>query len=221
MNHTSRPAPLILLAALAILPGPAKAQSYKILHTFKGNPDGADPEASVVIGKDGALYGTTYLGGTYKSGTVFQLKKVGGQPWEETVLHSFGPPPVEGATSDGSYPRANLVFGMEGALYGTTATGPTNAGTIFRLTPPSIAGSAWTETVLYTFDLRAGNFGPYGAVLIGPAGTLYTTASGNDPGGTAVAIVPPAKRREAHGLARSYTRSSSLAAARVASPLRA
>ncbi len=90
----------------------AAAQSYKILHTFKGNPDGADPDASVVIGKDGALYGTTYLGGTYKSGTVFQLKKVGGQPWEETVLHSFGPPPVEGATSDDSYPRANLVFGM-------------------------------------------------------------------------------------------------------------
>ncbi len=181
MNHTSRPAPLILLAALAILPGAAKAQSYKSLHTFKGNPDGADPRgrrwSSVKTARSMA---PPIVGGTYKSGTVFQLKKVGGEPWEETVLYSLGGP-------NGSYPRASLVFGNEGKLYGTTAS-----GAIFELTPPTVAGDDWTETVLYTFGVGAGNI-PDGAVLIGPSGTLYTTTQGYAiPGGTAVALTPPA-----------------------------
>ena len=49
------------------------ASSFKILYSFKGQPDGSNPQASVVIGKNGVLYGTTYSGGTSNLGTVFQL----------------------------------------------------------------------------------------------------------------------------------------------------
>jgi hypothetical protein len=108
-----------------------------------------------------------------------------GGSWQEGVLYSFSEP-------NGAYPRANVVFGSTGALYGTTASGPSNSGTIFELAPPSISGGAWTETVLYTFGGSAGN-GPDGAVLIGPSGTLFTTTQGQTiPGGTAVAVAPPA-----------------------------
>jgi hypothetical protein len=133
--------PLVLLAALAILtPRPSAAQSptYEALYNFQGSPDGADPGAAGIIGKNGALYGTTYEGGASKAGTAFVLAKPTGEPWKESVLYSFG--------SDGSYPRAPLVLGSTGALYGTLIGG----SVIFELTPPSTAGSRWTQTTLYT-----------------------------------------------------------------------
>ncbi len=54
-----------------------------VLHSF-GAPgsggtattDGTDPEAPLVLGKDGSLYGTTYTGGAYGYGTVFKVSGV-------------------------------------------------------------------------------------------------------------------------------------------------
>ena len=49
------------------------------LYSFAGDNDGASPGARVIIGPDGALYGTTSYGGSSGCGgngcgTVFQLK---------------------------------------------------------------------------------------------------------------------------------------------------
>jgi uncharacterized repeat protein (TIGR03803 family) len=35
--------------------------------------DGSDPDAVLVFDQEGKLYGTTYWGGAYGSGTVFKL----------------------------------------------------------------------------------------------------------------------------------------------------
>jgi len=183
---------LNLLTALAILmPCVAAAQgtAYETIYSFQGSPDGADPSGAVVIAKDGALYGTTYAGGTSGLGTVFVLTPATGAPWTETVLHSFSGP-------DGSSPTAGLAFGSPGVFYGTTSSGGSGVGTVFELAPPSTAGAAWTETVLYTFTpagYTGANETPLGGVLIGPGGTLYTTASGGSTSimGAAVAVAPP------------------------------
>jgi uncharacterized repeat protein (TIGR03803 family) len=46
-----------------------------ILHSFAGAPDGAQPEAGVVMGADGTLYGTTFGGGNAAGyGTVYKLE---------------------------------------------------------------------------------------------------------------------------------------------------
>jgi uncharacterized repeat protein (TIGR03803 family) len=45
----------------------------KILHTFAGGTDGAVPHGGLVHGINGLLYGTTFLGGTFEEGTVFEL----------------------------------------------------------------------------------------------------------------------------------------------------
>jgi uncharacterized repeat protein (TIGR03803 family) len=187
----------MFLAALAILlvgAGAAQATVYYTLYSFKGSPDGAQPTGAVVVDKNGALYGTTYIGGTSVLGTVYKLTPATKVPWNETVLHSFN-------GSDGEYPRGSLVFGFEGvALYGTTGGGGGAAGAVFELAPPSTAGGAWTETVLYTFTGGPGgqNVYPNGGVLIGPGGTLYTTAQGTPYGGLGSilgavgALMPPA-----------------------------
>ena len=109
----------MILAALAtLMPHASDAQSatYETLYSFQGSPDGADPRGALVIGTNGALYGTTFAGGAPVDGTVFALTMAPADPWKETVLHSFN-------GSDGQYPQSALVYGNEGALYGATVRG--------------------------------------------------------------------------------------------------
>jgi uncharacterized repeat protein (TIGR03803 family) len=68
----------------------ANAQTYSILYQFKSGNDGTYPAAGVVLdAKRVALYGTTYAGGDFSSGTVFKLNKSG-----ETVLTALQANPV-------------------------------------------------------------------------------------------------------------------------------
>ena len=104
------------------------------IYSFTGiNGDGASPSASVVVGSNGALYGTTQSGGSADLGTVFKLTPPAttGGGWTERVLHSFS-----GENGDGATPLAALVPGANGVLYGTTSTGGTAGhGTVFAVAP--------------------------------------------------------------------------------------
>ncbi len=86
--------------------------TYRLLYNFDGK-NGANPEANVILDPAGKLYGTTYNGGSYNSGTVFEMIFDHGQ-WKEKVLRSFTD------TGDGGFPVASLVFGKNKNLYGTT-----------------------------------------------------------------------------------------------------
>jgi uncharacterized repeat protein (TIGR03803 family) len=133
-------------------------------HSFAGS-DGAGP-LSLVFGGDGALYGTTDTGGALNKGTVFKLTppSTAGGTWMESVLYSF-------SGTDGSFPNG-LIFAGDGALYGTTdGGGALDKGTVFKLTPPSIAGGTWVESVLYSFSGTDGSF-PNG-LIFGADGALY------------------------------------------------
>jgi uncharacterized repeat protein (TIGR03803 family) len=55
-----------------------------VIHRFDGS-DGSEPEAALVEGTDGNLYGTTLLGSTSGVGTVFRISKTG----TFTTLYSF------------------------------------------------------------------------------------------------------------------------------------
>jgi len=153
---TFRHAPTIggeLVMALLIFTTYSGAQNLSPVLTpiygFTGTLDGELPYGGLAIGSGGVLYGTTNYGGTYGLGCVFSLTPPTSTDgsWDETVLHSF-----QGA-GDGGYPAATLAIGRDGTLYGTTAGDePSNAGTVFSLTPPSSVGGAWTENVLYAFE---------------------------------------------------------------------
>lgn len=189
---------LIALAILTGHTGVAQSPSFSTIYSFKGGADGASPHAGVIHDKNGALYGTTYQGGTRGHGTVFRLGPGAAGSWTETVLHNFGGP-------DGALPGANLVFGSTGALYGTTLVGGNGinvgGGTVFELKPPSTAGGAWTEAVLYSLPGGcSGQRNPYGALFIGSGGALFDTAIFNEcvppggiaDGGTVFMLTPPA-----------------------------
>ena len=68
---------VVPVMAAALDPGAAAATSFTTLFAFPGGSNGADPFAAVTQGPDGALYGTTQLGGgglcNGTCGTIFQL----------------------------------------------------------------------------------------------------------------------------------------------------
>jgi uncharacterized repeat protein (TIGR03803 family) len=138
-----------------------------VLHRFGSSAgDGQHPQAqiSLILDAAGNLYGTTYVGGTNGTGTVFKLTPSG----EETVLYSFGGT----SSTDGQDPDAIVTFDSAGNLYGTTTNGGTNGtGTVFKLTPAGV------ETTLYNFGPSTGTDGqnPHAEVVSDSAGNLYGT----------------------------------------------
>jgi len=174
--------PILLIVAVllgtTILATPAaQAQTLSILHAFTNGGDGGTPLAGLTPDRGGNFYGTTAYGGANGRGTVFKLTH-SGAGWILNTLYTF-------QGNDGSYPLARVVFGPDGALYGTTSNGGSqNHGTVFRLTPPSHPcrsfSCPWMETVLYDFADPSTGAGPgYGDLAFDAAGNIYgTTMSG-------------------------------------------
>jgi len=102
---------LLLLSVLCNTP--LHAQSFKVLYAFHGGMDGAAPQADLIRGGNGTLYGTTSGGGKSSEGTVFQLDAKG----NEKILYSFP------GFVYGGYPFGKLVRDKAGSLYGTTLSG--------------------------------------------------------------------------------------------------
>lgn len=147
-----------------------------VLHFFGASTaDGRNPVAGLVQASDGHYYGTTLSGGAPgNGGTVFRLTADG----VLTTLHAFD---ARSGSTDGSSPRAALVVGADGRLYGTTEEGGASGlGTVFAVS----TGGAYQ--IIHSFDgstgaapraalTRVGNrlFGVASSGGIGNAGTVF------------------------------------------------
>jgi len=145
-----------------------------VLHSFGADSsDGTNPSGSLIMDKEGNLYGTTSGGGANADctlnggcGTVYKLTPAG----KENVLYSFGGYPV-----DGSSPEAGLALDDKGNLYGTTSNGGNEicynetCGTAFELSP------ARKETVLYNFGNSSDGQNPWSSLILDSKGDLYGT----------------------------------------------
>jgi len=164
-----------------------------VLHSFvtdRDTKDGMTPQAGLIFDSAGNLYGTTFYGGEYGYGTVFELSPAGAHTWTESVLYSF-------PNQNDGYPDAGLIFDSAGNLYGTTV-GLTSVtyGTAFELTPVA-GGGGWTETVLHTFcsELEcADGTVPMSTLVFDSEGNLYGTTRSGGPGknpqGTVFELTP-------------------------------
>jgi hypothetical protein len=159
--------------AYRLAPGePGGPWNESQLHIFS-HLDGHYPD-SILVAKDGSLYGATGEGGTVNNeyggnGTIFHLTR-SGNTWNETILYNFQ------GSSDGADPSGPLTFDLHGAIYGTTlGGGKYKAGTVYKLSPPRPGRDTWTKTVLYTFGAPGDGANPNGGVIQDERGALYGT----------------------------------------------
>jgi uncharacterized repeat protein (TIGR03803 family) len=116
----------------------------------------------LVRARDGALYGTTHIGGMF-SGTVFKVTTNGFL----TTLASFD-------GTNGAVPYAGLVEAIDRRFYGTTTGGGFDDwGTVFRVTTNGAL------TAIFEFDHNGTNgVSPFDPLVQGTDGNLYGTTPG-------------------------------------------
>jgi uncharacterized repeat protein (TIGR03803 family) len=164
----SRPTQAIAtcVLSLVLMTSALCAAQEQVLHSFAGQPDGAQPMAGLVSDTAGNLFGTTELGGLHNHGTVFELSR-SGNAWKAKLVHSFT------GGSDGSLPIAGLTIDHTGNLYGTTLEGGSaGVGLVFKL---AHSQGAWKETVLHSFKGIDGADPSYGRLVLDKTGALYGT----------------------------------------------
>lgn len=170
-----------LVAGLA--PRSAQAQNFQVLHYFSGGTDGALPVASLTYGGQGTFYGTTYGGGDYGYGNVFQLSQ-SGSSWTLEPLHVFTGDYWNSGRGDGGIdPFAPVVIGADGNLYGTAGVGgdpPYYGGTVFKM---FFSENQWFYNVIYAPRYEQDGWGFNSPVTFDSAGNIYGT---NVQGGTDV-----------------------------------
>ena len=154
----------------------APTGAVTILWNFgNDSTDGLNP-SSVIEGRDGNFFGTTWGGGLYGAGgkhlggTVFQLSPTG----METVLWSFGNDPTR------SWGPTSLIQATDGNLYGVTPVGGISrnlgdgesewSGSVFKLTPQGVM------TELWNFSADGDGAGPT-TLIQGADGNLYGTTN--------------------------------------------
>jgi uncharacterized repeat protein (TIGR03803 family) len=183
-RHASRL--LTIFAAILLTVTLAWAvSSTKLIYSFAGNGDGEYTDTELVMDSAGNLYGTSVSGGTFGSGTVFEVSSAG----IHTVLYSFT------AGSDGAEPYKGVTLDAQGNLYGTAVAGGGGSceggcGVVYKLAK---SGSAWTQSVLHTFTGGADGSGPGSPVAFDSKGNIYgTTPTGGTIGAGVVYQLKPA-----------------------------
>jgi uncharacterized repeat protein (TIGR03803 family) len=181
---------------------------FTVLHAFDWfsneliqptNSDGSSPQAALLFGPDGKLYGTAPEAGPGSAGTIFCLGTDGS---EYTVLQAFCSIPFAphlNSSGYGLYPRGGLVLGNDGLLYGAAYGGGLEgtyfAGTLYRL---NLDGSGLA--VLHTFagldptgETNTDGANPSGTLLKASDGKFYglTSAGGTNGSGTIFSFAPP------------------------------
>ena len=128
-------------------------------------PRGAGPQAPLILGADGALYGTAINGGN-GHGTVFKITTAGAA----STIYSFD-------YTHGCAPNGPVAQGTDGNLYGTTvACGAMGGGVVFKLSLKGVI------TVLHDFDATneggaAQGYEPFAGLVQGSDGNFYGVTS--------------------------------------------
>jgi uncharacterized repeat protein (TIGR03803 family) len=113
----------------------------------------------------------------------------------ERLLHSFG---ANGGVGDGDLIQEGLTPDGHGNLFGVTYQGGAyGGGAVYELSPPAQGQTAWTETVIHSFQPYAetDGFAPTAGVTFDRSGNLYGTTSGGGANdlGAVYELSPPAQ----------------------------
>ena len=190
----------------------ASGTGFQIIHRFApittsnqdGSPvntNGAYPEAELVEGADGYLYGTTRAGGPNGTGTIFKISRDG---TDFKSLYSFAAVTSAAGsgltvTADGAAPTGPFVAGTDNFLYGTTSLGGTNGrGTVYRIAFDGTGFQVLHHFSAATIDTTTGlpenadGATPLGGLVEGGDGFFYGLTAQGGPDGNGVIFAIPA-----------------------------
>jgi uncharacterized repeat protein (TIGR03803 family) len=153
----------------------------RTLYTFTGGSNADVPSGTMIFDSTGNLYGLAG-GGVNDAGAVFKLTPSGKGSWTESVIYSF--------PNYSDYPGENIVFDLDGNLYGTMP-GAGTCGAVYQLVPGT--GGSWTQNIIFNFpDSDTEGCYPESIIFDPATGNLYGTTQqgGADSGGVAFALTP-------------------------------
>ena len=171
---------VLLMATVTVSCAFASDVNFSVLYAFEApdpttfaSPLGSQPDTRPVLGRDGAVYGMTYDGGSYGNGVIYRFDL---ESQRYTVLHTFSALDSNGNNEDGANPGVALTRGPDDVFYGMASNGGKNGnGTIFSIT------ATGEFTVLHTFSALDANrhnqdgAKPLRTVVVGNDGMLYGT----------------------------------------------
>lgn len=102
------------------------SNSYKKLTDFNGALNGAVPYSDLALAKNGKLYGTTFNGGIYNEGVIFEV-----DPHSNNLVSKK----VDLKDAIAGRPGQGLFAHSNGKLYGISNYGVTGYGAIFEFDP--------------------------------------------------------------------------------------
>jgi len=154
------------------------------------NTNGAYPEAELIEGHDGMLYGVARAGGENGTGTIFRIQRDGTGFQVLRVLDKNTAAASSGlvVNADGAAPAGQLLQDADGYLYGTASSGGTNGyGTAFRLaadgTGFQVLHHFTTPTTANGVSKNPDGITPLAGLTDGGDGYLYGVASQAGPNG--------------------------------------
>jgi uncharacterized repeat protein (TIGR03803 family) len=159
------------------------ASTPTILYNFD-TTHGANPMAGLTIDANGNLFGTTFYGGGFNKGTVFELAKTSqGYASALNIIANAG-------YYSAANPEAPVIIDANGNLFGTTSQGgPSNNGLVFELTPqPNTNPTAFIFATVVNFN--GSNAIPQAGLFLDADGNLIgtTNAGGLNNNGTVFEI---------------------------------
>ncbi len=136
------------------------ANTITKLADFYGSDYGKHPYGTLTIGPEGKLFGQTYLGGKFSSGTMFDYNT-------ETSVFTKRFDFMQ--SEEGAHNIGGMLLGSDGWVYGTTREGGVhNGGTIFRIDPATRAFEN-----LYDFDIFSYGGYPVSGLMQASDGYYY------------------------------------------------
>ena len=156
---------------------PVYASGPTTLVTFNGS-NGKNSYGRLTADANGDLFGTTYSGGAFGSGTLFEIRNTGTLA---TPTYANAPTTlVDFNGSNGANPYAGLIADAKGDLFGTTsAGGANNDGTVFEIKNAGTVDApiyASAPTTLVTFNGSNGA-SSFAELTVDVNGNLFGTTS--------------------------------------------
>jgi uncharacterized repeat protein (TIGR03803 family) len=157
--------------AFELSPGANGTWTNKILHSFSGADDGANPSSNLALDGVGNLYGVAESGGAYDYGVVFQLAPQSDGSWVEHVIHPFR------GGADGTSSYGAVAIDKAGSLL------VEGYFSVLEFSPSSSGG--WTRKNLHTFTGGSDGADALGGLTLDSNGNIFgMTSTGGHHRGT-------------------------------------